>query len=150
MGPSERSKVLQAQLEGKEITLKEFFKECAYWALMEGFEELKPKTLPSRPPRVVEIERYTLKERQEADWFKLFIENPEIKGYYDQLHYVINWNKGVKEWLEELLTYIPEGDIPSRKKLTERLKEFTDDSELEKVKEIFSGSVLGQAKRETG
>jgi len=82
MKASERSKTLLKQLKEKEITLEEFLKECAYWAVAEGFDELKPKMFPTRPPRVVELEtRYSIKEKAETDWNKIYSDYPDTDIY---------------------------------------------------------------------
>jgi hypothetical protein len=140
MIPSERSKELLSQLSSKKLTLQEFLTECAYWAVVEEFDDLKPKDPPTRPHRVVELEgKYTLKEKAEIDWVKIYADYPEVKSYYDQRKYVENWNKAVKSWLDEMLSYIPEGDFPTIEKIKNRLLDFTAEEDvLEKAKETFS------------
>ena len=139
MIPSERSKSLLKQLDSKELVLTEFLSECAYWAVKEGFDELKPRVLPTKPPRALEMEVKYFGREDAADWNKIYQEYPEVKGYHEQKLFVEHWNVSTKKWLKEMLGYIPEGDFPTRDKINDRLKMFVEvkDELLEKAKKTF-------------
>jgi hypothetical protein len=147
MIPSERSKSMLKQLQEKKINEKDFLMECAYWALAEGFDELKPRELPLRPERVVELERkYTIKEKNETDWLQVYRDYPEVKAYYEIYEHVKHWNENCQLWLKDMLSYLPEQDKPNREKIEVRLKEFNvEEEQVTKVKETFSGHVVKQA-----
>lgn len=140
LGPSTRSKQLLSQLASKELGEKEFLLECAYWSLKEGFDELKPRTIPTKPPKATELE-IKYKDKEDVDWTKIFNDYPEVKGYYELERQVKHWNLGTMGWLEELLRIIPEGDFISRDKVTKKLNVFKelygDSKEVQKIKETF-------------
>jgi len=129
-------------IEQPYLTLEEFLCEVAYWAVRDGFDELKPKQYPHKPDRVIEYESQPIQERMNTDYVKLCAKFPQVKVYYDTKRWVDRWNNGTLQWLEELLSYIPEDDILTRKKIENRILEFRaviegGDVEVEKAKEIF-------------
>jgi hypothetical protein len=136
MQPSERSKKLLAQLQNKEIGLSEFLNECVCWSLSEGFDELKPRSLPLKSPKVSEME-IKYQGRDDADWNKIYQTYPEVKGYYIQKHEVENWNQGTKDWLEEMLRI-----DPTLTKVKERLELFKvkENPLIAKAKETFNAT----------
>lgn len=135
---------LLGRLRIKEFTLEQFLRECVYWALKDGFDELKPRQLPQRPSKVVEFENMPLHQRLKTDYLKIYADFPEVKDYYDQKIFIINYNKGVLEWLKELKSYITQDDELSHRRIDERIFEFkAAEDELsviaEKVIETFEG-----------
>lgn len=124
MNPEGKSQQLLNQLESKRLNLSEFLTECAYWYVKEGFDELKPRILPTKPPKAIEMD---LKYKNEkADWGQIYEDYPEVKGYHGLYRQVVDWNKSTKEWLTEMLSYIPEGDYPTRIKIKDRLRMFDE------------------------
>jgi NDP-sugar pyrophosphorylase family protein len=129
-------------IEQPHLTLEEFLREVAYWVVRDGFDELKPKYYPHKPQRVIEFENEPLQERINTDYTKLCAKFPQVKVYYDTKCWVDRWNNKTLQWLEELLSYIPEDDILTRKKIENRILEFravieSGDVEIEKMKQIF-------------
>jgi hypothetical protein len=134
---SEHSKMLLDQLRNKQITKKEFLTKCAYWALEEGFDELTPRMLPTKPSRVMDLEAKR-DVKTDVDWSKTYSDYPEVRGYYERTKEVEAWNKSTKEWLEEMLSYIPKEDVPAQTKIKDRLTLFNqEDATVAKAKEVF-------------
>ena len=144
MNYSEMAKKLLNQLQSKEITLDEFLKECAYWAVKEGFDELKPKFYPVRPAKIIEMEHWTAAEKLKIDWNQVWMLFPEVKKYQEERVHVTNWNLDTMHWLEEILLYIPVGDYPTREKINRRLIEFKalyeDTSDVKEAKKVFQAT----------
>ena len=140
--PATAKNLLHRLRDTKELTLPQFLQECAYWALKDGFDELRPRQFPQMPDKAIELENMPLPARLKLDYYKLYAEFPQIKEYYEQRIFIINYNKGVFEWLKEIKLYIPQDDELSHRKINERIfefKAFGDELSLtaEKVKEIF-------------
>lgn len=141
-GP-ERSKMLLQQLHEKKLTLKEFLMECAYWALSEGFDELKPKMSPSKPLRVGELE-HKYENEKDVDWAKILADNPEVRGYYDLAKETEAWNLGTLAWLWQMSHFIPKEDYPSQDKIQARIRLFKEsgwDLPKSKIEEILQEKV---------
>ena len=124
LGLSAKSKALLKQLHDKELTLNDFLMECAYWALRDGFNDLRPRPLPTRPDKVVEIERMGRDEMAKIDFIKLNEKFPEVKKYYADRSMVINENGARLGWLKEMLEYIPEQDLTAREQIEQRILRF--------------------------
>lgn len=117
---------LNNRLDTKQITLQDFLRECAFWALKDGFDELRIYPFPT-PPRTEAFNEY---ERLSPDRKKkvdpdVFRKNLEILAYYTQVKFVENRNKDTLKWLKDILSYLPEDDFVSRKKVEDRILEFT-------------------------
>lgn len=123
---SETSLRLLKQLKTKEISIDELLSECAYWACRDGFDELVPKSYPIRSPRVTDFERLPIKEKDALNWNDIYLKDTEVKEYYETVWKVKQWNVTIKNWLKEILTYIPVGDYSTREKVNKRLAEFED------------------------
>lgn len=127
---------LKEKLTGKkEMPLSDFLRECSYWALRFGFEELRPYPFPTRTAKVNEyfMIPQDKKARLEPKYFQ---DNPEIDKWAEQYCFIFWRNKYNLEWLKEIKGHIPEEDILNHKRLDERINEFsyTCDSEMEKRK----------------
>ena len=142
---SETALTLLTQLESNQITFADFMRECAYWAIKDGFDELKPLPLPTKPEEVFDYERMP-KETRERLNEKYFQDHWEINSYYQQVKFVQVRNKVNFEWLNTIFSYLPEEDFINRKKVDDRLKEFIARADLpEEVKRmaaIFGARVL--------
>jgi len=134
---------LSDRLKAKELTLDEFLKECAYWALKDGFDELMPVQLPTRPTTNAFIEFEGLPELQKAkldpDFFR---KHYEIIEYYQQVNSITWRNKYTLDWLKEIKGYLPADDLMSLQKLDNPILEFRawfDDNPvmIEKIKDTF-------------
>jgi hypothetical protein len=115
---------LLGRLRAKTLSIENFMRECAFWALRDGFDELRPKPYPTRPVRATELENMPLNQRLKLDYDKFYAEFPQIREYYEQRLYIRNWNKAALEWLNEIKRHIPEEDIISHKRIVERILEF--------------------------
>ena len=142
------AKRLLNQLNIKELTLKDFLMECAYWALKDGFDELYPKPYPTPPNTEAfrEYESLSLERKLKVN-YDFFYKHPEINEYYQQKNFIKNHNNATLLWLKELQGYVPEGDSPSHQKIKNRILEFQaflDDisPSVEKAKEVFDGSIV--------
>jgi len=134
--------VLLNKLRLEEITLKQFMVECAFWAIKDGFDELRLKPYPTCPPRAQEIENMPIEQREKLDFAKLCSQFPQVKYYYEQKLIIANHNKGVLDWLRDIKFHIPTEDTLLQDKLDNRIAEFTlfeqEQNELvEQAKKIF-------------
>ena len=88
---------LLKQFEAKEITYADFEKECTYFALMCGFEELKEYLLLPCPH---ELSQYSyLEPEQKNKLGKEFWTKPEISYYINEKHRIQTINKTNMGWL---------------------------------------------------
>lgn len=132
------------QLDSKRISLDGFLKNCAYWALQDGFEELCIKPYPEKPKtqRFREFEMLS-PERQRKIVPKDFQDHPEILEWLNQKKRVDQVNRGRLEWLREIKEYIPADDFAAHEKLDAKIAEFEawerqDQEELQRLKNVFS------------
>jgi hypothetical protein len=114
---------LLGRLNKREITIYDFLFECAYWALREGFDEVRPLQLPNKPTPVDEFELLPIDRIQKLD-HKYYDDNPLVVNYYHKLHWVLDKNKTVLNWLKEIRGYIPSGDGLSINKIDKRIEMF--------------------------
>jgi hypothetical protein len=141
---SSTAKNILNKLQGRQITITEALQECAYWAIKDGFDELRVRPLPTRPHSQAfnEYELLPPKQRLKVD-AQFFYKNPEINDYYTQVNMVRNKNKAVYSWLQDLKKYIPAEDIVSHEKIDMRLQDFKnwlyeENDLIDKAREIFS------------
>lgn len=150
---STTSKNLINRLKTKEITLKEFLQECAYWALKDGFDDLRPMSFPT-PPNSPAFNEYDalLPERRAKIDLDFFKKNYEINAYYAQVLFVRNHNKANMDWLNHVKFYLSEEDLIMRQRVDNRLLEFNafiDDNPLmvEKIKATFKAKETAPKKK---
>ena len=140
------AKDLLNQLQTKQITLDEFMRRYAYWALQAGFDELRPRQKPHRPDTRAWTEYYGMTPNERGKLLSSYFDrNPEIPGYFQRLQHASQWNKDTKAWLLELKRSLAPEDIQNREKLDARLSEFADypeDGTVLRVQEAFNGEVL--------
>jgi hypothetical protein len=140
---SNLSLALNRRLRAKEISLSEFLRECAYWALREGFDELTPLSFPSEPKSEAFIEyNNLLPEKQAKVDLEFFRKNEEILSYFQQIAFIRQKNKAIMGWLKEIKGYLPPDDEVMFRRIDDRLFEFQaffDDNPLmiEKIKNTF-------------
>ena len=139
------AKTLLARLSCGDLTEPQFLQECAYWAVKDGFDELRVKSYPTMPNTQAfrEYENLPPQSRLKVDG-RFFLQNPEIINYYTQRNFVRHMNKATYDWLKEIRRNLPDTDIITKEKIDARLREFTlwlnDENEtVEKVKAIFAG-----------
>lgn len=119
------SKGLLKRLWSKELTQEAFLRECAYWALKDGFEELRPHPAPNKPYTQAfnEFEGLPPERKAKVDP-EFFRKNEEILKYY-QDYYSAKWtNQHTLDWLKEIRSYLPPEDNVSIARVDERIKEF--------------------------
>ena len=121
---SAMSKHLLRQLYAGEITQDEFMTECAYWTLKDDFDELRPRPLPSKPAKVLELDNMPVGERGKIDFVKLCESFPQVKQYRDACRSIKNDNQARWDWLEQLLRYIPDGDEQAREQVKDQILKF--------------------------
>ena len=93
-------KKLLNKLQSHTITMEDFEKEIAYFAIMCGFDELKPKEEPIRPH---ELEDYdALPKEAKAKVGSDFWRQPIIHFYHEERQRIMAWNSGTVDWLREL------------------------------------------------
>lgn len=116
-------KRLLARLQGGEITMAEFEKEIAYFALTTGFEEFIPC---QEPPKPTELLQYLeLPPKQKEKMGMEFWHQPDIQGYLRARSDTNAWNRGCIHWLKEIGDrFTSYGDTVNASKVSERLKEF--------------------------
>ena len=140
------AKDLLNQLQTKQITLDEFMRRYAYWALQAGFDELRPRQKPHRPDTRAWTEYYGMTPNERGKLLSSYFDrNPEIPDYYQRLRKVSQWNKDTKAWLLEIKRHITQEDAQNNEKLDNRLSEFVEDPQDETVlraQEVFDGEVL--------
>jgi len=106
------AKGLLGKLSIKELTLKEFLRECAYWALREGFDELRTLPNPTLPSTAAftEFENLPPLKRLQIEQ-KFFEVNPEVMEYYKRKFWVYWHNYSNLQYLKEIRNYLPEGEL---------------------------------------
>ena len=114
--------MLLKQLKTKEITLKEYLIQCAYWGL-KTMDDIYFKSLPNKPLVVTEYEQlsYYKRNRLTQEYYE---DNPEVMRYYEERDKVIRMNKTDLLNLEIYKKYIPESDVKSHEKLDKRILDF--------------------------
>ena len=137
------SKKLLLRLRTKELTLQEFLRECAYWVLKDGFDELMPYSLPTAPDTEAfrEYENLPFDRKSKLD-SQFFFRNPEILDYYGQVKSVKWRNKYYLDWLQEIKRYLPIDDELSIRRIDGRVLDFQaffDENPIivQKVKSTF-------------
>ena len=78
----EYGKRLVSDLMRGAISRDEFDKECAYFTLQCGFDDLKPKQEPERPYELINYD--TLSDGEKEKVGESFWRQPEIFGYMSQ------------------------------------------------------------------
>jgi hypothetical protein len=138
------AKRLLAQLRAKDLSMVDFLKECAYWALKDGFGELTPAPYPTKPTTAAFNEYDMLPpDRKLKIDPQFFYKNPEINSFAEQYNFVLNRNKAALNWLKEMQEYIPKDDLPSQTRIKNRIIEFQAQldevsPEEERLKEVFN------------
>jgi len=138
------AKKLLSDLQSGKITLTEFLLECAYWALLDGFDELQPKPFPPKPDKVLEYEVMSLEKRSRLKSL-FFDDNPEINRYCAQRNKTKAANRAILNWLKEIKKYLPVEDTANIEKIDARILELetflnATSEEIESAKHIFSAS----------
>jgi len=121
-------KDLLRRLDSKGLTFSEFMRECAYWALKDGFDELRPKPYPTKPQQVVEYEALDKYAREKYDWQKLRENRPQdyevMQKYFEQRLAVKNENKAILERLETIKTNLLPDDVLNQARVQQRIYDF--------------------------
>ncbi len=113
------------KLWDKKIDMAEFLKECTYFMLNSGFNELRPKPLPTRPPKLIEYDN--LSEERKEKISNDFWHQDEIQAYIATKVKIRNENKSNELWLEENLARLEQyGDTLNAQKVRMRLQEFKE------------------------
>jgi hypothetical protein len=114
--------MLLKQLRTKEITLKEFLMQCAYWGV-KTLDDIYFKSLPSRPMEVVEYEQlsYSKKSRLTQAYYE---DNPGVLQYYEDKDRITRSNRNSLWRLKTYRKYIPESDIVNHEKLDKAINDF--------------------------
>ncbi len=141
------AKVLLEKVRYKQLTMDEFLRECAYWVIKDGFDELRVKPFPSLPNTEAFKDYHTLTHMRRTKVDPVtFLRNPEILDYFDQVRLVRNMNRTCFEWLKDIRDRIPEDDVVCLEKVNSRIQEFQDciDQEndlIDNVKRNFGANV---------
>lgn len=140
---------LLTQFQSGKITFTDFMRECAYWAIKDGFDNLRPLAMPTKPNTsgMNEYESMDKKTRDKLNT-KYYEDNPEINQFFDELHTVQEKNKAIFEWLNTILEYIPREDTVNWNKVDNRIKEFVASSDLpddvKRMVSIFGGRAINK------
>ena len=129
----------QAHSRG-ELPIEEFLTDCAYLALTYGFEALSPHICLPRPQELLDYDQmsYDKKNRVEHTFWR----QPPVYFYCEEKHKAKVWNKAAKEWLEEILKYLPQEDMVNRQKIVNRLTEFAGGQQVQTLTSLFGGSQI--------
>ena len=144
---SSTAKILLQKVRGGELSMDEFLRECAYWALKDGFDDLRVKQFPSKPTSEAFKDFYMLPYVRRAKVDPVtFLRNPEILDYFNQVRLVRNINRTCFEWLKDIRNRIPDDDVVCLEKVNNRIQEFQDciDQEndlIETSRRNFGGNV---------
>ena len=119
---SHTANMLLKQLKLKEITLKEFLMQCAYWGI-KTIDDIYFRSLPSRPMEVVEYEQlsYSKRSRLTKEYYE---DNPGVLKYYEDKDRVLRSNKDDLWRLRIYKKYIPESDVKNHEKLNNKITDF--------------------------
>ena len=118
-------KNLYYRLVKKKITFEEFEKECAYFAMSCGFNELVPHPYPTRPQELIYYDNCTFGEKKVLNEKVKFWEQPQIKNYLNAKFAVRFRNMANKKWLQRLLKVFEENnDYAFIKRVKERIRDF--------------------------
>jgi hypothetical protein len=138
MNPPQICKALLSRARGGVIPMSEFLSECAFWAVKDGFADLRPLPYPTKPQDVFEYEQMTF-ERRLALNHQFYLDHPAVNAYYDQYQMVKNHNASNLEWLIKVKNYLPKEDNITRDKVEARIKQFEGGDELtDTIKQTFS------------
>ncbi|MFZ2602522.1 MAG: hypothetical protein WAX79_00775 [Candidatus Omnitrophota bacterium] len=117
------AKNLLARLRIKNLTLEQFLAECAYWVLKDGSDELRPKPYPTMPKIAADYASMP-QEKKDKLGLEYFSDNPAINAYYSQYFMIYYKNKYTMDWLNDILSYIPDEDIISKEIIKNRIADF--------------------------
>lgn len=114
--------MLLKQLRTKEITLKEYLMQCAYWG-RKTLDDVYFRSLPTKPLKVVEYEQLSNYKRQRLTQ-EFFVDNPRVMRYYDERDKVIRMNKTNLINLKTYKKYIPESNVKNHERLDKAINDF--------------------------
>ena len=108
---------------------KERNRQTALWACEFGFDELRPKALPTTPDKVKGYRALDKKERwrmnNDPDKYYKFWTDESVKKYFSGCDFVKISNRQNKKWLETLKSWLdPTRDPKELKMITDRLYDF--------------------------
>lgn len=114
--------MLLRQLKTKEITLKEYLTQCAYWGV-KTLDDIYFRSLPSRPMVVIEYEQLSWSKRNKLtkDYYE---DHPGVLRYYEEKDRVIRINKTDLINMKQYKEHIPESDLKAHEKLDKRINDF--------------------------
>ena len=119
---SHTANMLLRQLRTKEITLKEYLIQCAYWGV-KTMDDLYFRSLPSRPMEVIEYEQLPYYKRNKLTQ-AYYEDNPGVMKYYEDKEMIVRNNKDSLHWLKIYKGYIPESDVKTHEKLDKKILDF--------------------------
>jgi hypothetical protein len=133
---------LSKQFSKGEITLKDLEKEVAYVALKYGFDDIKLRYTPERISEMIEYDELSSMEKinLKTDYWQ----QENIKKYIYLCKIVKNENQANIEWLNKLLTFLPEEDLESRQKILDKLGKFGYTEEVKSALNVFEGNLINQ------
>lgn len=114
--------MLLRQLRTKEITLKEYLTQCAYWGV-KTLDDIYFRSLPSRPMVVVEYEQLSYYKRNRLTQ-EYYADNPGVLKYYEERDKVMRMNKDDFMNMKIYKKHIPESDVKAHEKLDKRILDF--------------------------
>lgn len=120
-------KNLLAKLRKRELTMEEFEKETAYFALECGFDELHFMDFPEKP---AELRAFSaLGEKQKKEVNEDFWRQEIVIYYFKKWHETLAWNRGTRSWINELLRRFKKyEDHINVNRVEERLQEWAGQS----------------------
>jgi hypothetical protein len=147
------SKNIYNHLQAKQLTFADFMRECAFWAIKDGFDELRPYPLPSKPntQAFMDFELLSPERKAKVDpgFFRI---NYEIMDYYRQAFYICQRNQANLDWLKEIKSYLSPEDTIMISKVDNRILEFNaffDDNPVavQKIKNTFQAKEVKPRKK---
>lgn len=122
------------KLEQGEISLTEYLKEIAYFALLCGFDELVPHLLPTRPNRLFQHDDLNYKEKRDIK--EKFWQDNEIAEYIKSCKRVVAQNRANLEWLYELSLTLKDDPV-NLGKIRTWMNEFKAYPNYDKIIEVY-------------
>jgi hypothetical protein len=116
---------LIAKLYAGAITKDEFLRECTYFTLRCGFDELKPHQMPTKPIALRKFEELPEREKKKAR--EITFDEPEVRNYLAQKNAVIRRNSSNLKWLKENLSRLESyGDPHYSEMVRTRIQDFEE------------------------
>lgn len=119
-----------------QITEEQFQNELTYWSLVECFDNIKYMPLPTPPAEMLEYWGLDVDTRKKVS--QDFWKQSAVVKYSAEKSEALDKNRHQIDWLEDLLSKIPESDEVNKEKVELKLIEFKKRyaRDLEEIKRL--------------